>query len=375
MKKQNEVRFWGMLVICFTFLSSAGCALIASGIPCDGGTPKPVSRPVVTEPVETRVAGVYVGVVAFNQRLMVHPLSDDLSAAKRFIDARSNVREDFTALCAAVSRGVDEFKAFSRKLDDYFIVTFTDGDDNYSGPVYSPEIAQGRVYDRAVNDLRTEIGGNKILAYAIGAGPAIRRLDDLQRLVSKPLSTYYVNAGSGAELQVKFAGIAQSIKNTMRNVTLMVNNVLWTDQDARYFKITINNDATVICRWANNVLTRLPGGSNRLQFEPGMSRLSSRQGKRLIPLNKVRYINEAGADQKFNDSQFAVEVSEYPNKGFRPDTEEAGFSEEQTNLTGVMIILDCTSSLDSLGASTFNQMKVAAKDFIDVLAATAKNSR
>jgi hypothetical protein len=319
-----------------------------------------------------RGSGLYVGVVAYNQKLMVQGLTQDLGAVRKFINRQSN-DSGFRAMCAAVSAGVDEFKNFKKsRLDEMFIVTIAGGDDNYS--VYA-RVSQSRAYAEAEQALASVIGGAGIQAYAIGFGTEIHRQEEFLSLVSKPANDYYARVFSGWDLQTKLTAIARNILSPEESAVLMVQNVLWTEEYPRFFRITISGsggDASVICKYANTIVTILDHvGDSRLEFTPGKGS-SIGGGKRIIPLNNVRYYDYANRALPYNPGQLTVEVSESADGSWRRDSEEACFVRpDAAKNIGVMIILDCASPPDDM-PDALQQMKAAANAFIDELASAGR---
>ena len=382
------------LFLLFWLLSFAGCALISAAVPCGDREPSPKKAiPPPGSGGNMHVEGVWIDVVAFNQKVTNVGLTTDLRAVRDFVNKQRNDTEhaDGTALCAAVSRAVEELTKFDKaELDDAFIITFTDGDDNFSSAVYkrASPIYQHDVYKTAENDLKPKIGKKPhevgIEAYAIGYGAEIQRKTELERLVTKGIDgkPNYFEATNKSQLSANFNEIEERIEISIKHIMLEVQEVLWTDAKPRYFKISIG-DESVICKWANNVLTipnKLTPANTGLKENPNLQFFntpeanipSTRPGKILIPLTRVKYIDPKTKKEKdFKWTDLKVEVAERllppGDPAWRVDREEGAPMLNVSKNIAVIIVLDCTSSLDR---GTFAEVKKDVLELIDKLSKT-----
>jgi len=309
---------------------------------------------------------VYVGVVAFNAKTENFPLSNNLGQAKSFISNRKN-DVDSTALCYAVSESIKLFDAPGLPaLDNKFIVTFTDGDDNYSSALYN-DVPYGREYDKARTDLLSKSG---IKSYAIGFGTSLRE-NDLMKLVVN--GGEYRNATNTTNLNQVFQDIANSVLASSKNVVLITQKGNYTETNPKYFKITVSASQTangtidyssiVICKLAGKQFSIITP-SDYITFDAPVTGTES--GTKInIPLNNLKYTS---GGKECYIRNIKVEISTSQDSGYRVDVEDSSASSDITKKIGVVIVLDCTTSL----GSAFGPMKTSANNFIETL---AKNTR
>lgn len=311
---------------------------------------------------------VYVGVVAFNAETTTFPMSNNLGQAKSFISGRNN-NVDSTALCYAVSESIKLFDAIGLPfLDHRFIVTFTDGDDNYSSALYTG-VSYGQEYDKARSDLLSKTG---IKSYAIGFGTSLRETD-LKKLAVN--GGEYRNAETATLNQV-FQDIANNVLASSKNVILTTQRGTYTEDNPKYFRITVSaspdasdssyysNSSSVICKLVGNQFT-IVTPSNFVTFDAPVTGTES--GTKInIPLNNLKYTTTTGIEYIIHN--IVVEISTSQDSGYRVDVEDSSASRNITKKIGVVIVLDCTTSL----GTAFVPMKTSANNFIDTL---AKNTR
>jgi hypothetical protein len=309
---------------------------------------------------------VYVGVVAFNSSTEKFALSNNLGQAKSFIDNRNN-NIDSTALCYAVSESTKLFDASGLPvLDNKYIVTLTDGDDNYSSALYSG-VPYGQEYDKARTDLLSKAG---IKSYAIGFGTSLRETD-LRKLVVN--EGEYRNAEYAYDLNQVFQDIANNVLASSKNVVLITQRGTYTEANPKYFRITVEasqsmgsyytSSSTVTCKLVGNQFS-IVTPSTYVTFDAPVT--GTEAGTKInIPLNNLKYIS-GGSEYYIKDIN--VEISTSQNSGYRVDVEDSSASSDITKKIGVVIVLDCTTSL----GSTFGPMKTSAKNFIDTLARNTK---
>lgn len=310
---------------------------------------------------------VYVGVVAFNAKTENFALSNNLGQAKSFISNRKN-DVDSTALCYAVSESIKLFDASGLPaLDNKFIVTFTDGDDNYSSALYS-NVPYGQEYDKARTDLLSKTG---IKSYAIGFGSSLRETD-LKKLVVN--GGEYRNATSTTNLNQVFQDIANSVLASSKNVVLITQRGNYTETNPKYFRITvsasqtvnstnIDHSSTVICKLVGKQFS-IVTPSTYITFDAPVTGTES-DTKINIPLNNLKYTS---GGNEYYIRNIKVEISTSQDSGYRVDVEDSSASSDITKKIGVVIVLDCTTSL----GSAFEPMKTSANNFINTLANNTK---
>ena len=117
-------------------------------------------------------------------------------------------------------------------MDHKFVVTFTDGDDNYSSALYTG-VPYGQEYDKARTDLLTRPG---LKSYAIGFGTSLRETD-LRKLAVN--GGEYRNATNTTTLNQVFQDIANNVLASSKNVVLTTQRGTYTDDSPKYFRITV----------------------------------------------------------------------------------------------------------------------------------------
>jgi hypothetical protein len=318
-----------------------------------------------------------VGVVTFNNSVNISDLSDNLGTAKSFIDSTTNT-VDATALCYAVSKGVTMFnKSGLPSFDHTFIVTFTDGVDNRSSSLYVADgksVTQAQVYNQAKTDLAAK---PELKSYAIGfTGNEEINATQMQNLVQ---NGQYKTASSVSELNSVFQSIADSVLASSKNVTLRTNSGLFTEEEPKYFKLTVTVVSELNSYYATTytetilgelvynmgqtdaipVFTVTQPGTYTTFDNPINGTVSS--GKISLPFNNLKY-TRSGTDYFIQNIK--VEVG-YDGTTYREDTEDSSAQEDVSKTIGVVLVIDCSESL----GMAFSTVKIAAKNFIDTLEA------
>ncbi len=107
--------------------------------------------------VKARTGSAEIGIVAFGSNIQVQPLTGDTAAVRQFL---SRLRmEDFTKLYEGMFAGIDLLA--NERADAKYLVTFTDGNDNFSDPAITPSLLRQRL-DQPDDDNR------KIRSFIIG---------------------------------------------------------------------------------------------------------------------------------------------------------------------------------------------------------------
>lgn len=188
---------------------------------------------------------IYVGVVAFNQYVNQFPITNDLDAAKFFINAQVN-DGDFTAFAYSVSKGNLMFDAVDLpEFDKIFMLNFSDGTDNNSNRMWGEEgrmVGSAYVYDTAHYDLSLRMGLN---SYAIGFGYDVGFGEKMGKVVFG--SGEYYHASSTSQLQPTFNEIANSIIASSKNVMIETNPSSY-DADLYYEDVEESSTAEAVSK-------------------------------------------------------------------------------------------------------------------------------
>lgn len=311
---------------------------------------------------------IYVGVVAFNQYVNQFPITNDLEAAKSFINAQVNDK-DATAFAYSVSKGNQMFDAPDLpEFDKIFMLNFSDGTDNYSNMMWGGEgrmVGAANVYDTAHYDLSQRVGLN---SYAIGFGNDVGFGEKMRKVVFG--SGEYHNATSSAQLQPTFNEIATSIIASSKNVMLQTNPGYYSEtMGYKYFCFTFwaenNRLDTIYAKLEGNptdgfVLDITKNGTYARFDAPARGVFDMEAGKVQIPLNNLKFIVD-GEEVQFD---FEILVS-FDGELYYADVEEASTAEAISKKIAVVLVLDCSTSM----GESFAPMQAAAIDFIETLEA------
>lgn len=308
---------------------------------------------------------VYVGVVAFNDNISTYNISNELGKVQEFINTQTN-DVDRTKLCYAVSKSTTLFSANNLpSFDKIFIVSFTDGFDNGSSSAYTNEgetIAQAQVYDKANQDLLNLEG---LKSYAIGFGNEVEsHAADMKKLVVG--GGTYVTATSSS-LNSTFQDIANSVLASSKNIVLKTQDGVYTEEYPKYFRFTItpkgiSNSTTIICKMIENTLSIVTPSQYASFTAPVTGSVSTADGKIIIPLNNLKYEYNSA---EYSIEKIKVEVSFNKGQTYHEDTEDSSTSEDIAKTIGVVLVIDCSSSL----GDHFPNVQKSANTFIETLAA------
>jgi hypothetical protein len=328
---------------------------------CDNGTTKNNNSDNGTTGGGETSDKVYIGVVAFNDKLSTFELSNNLGEAKKFINTKKN-DVDRTALCYAVSEAALLFNASGLPtLDNIFVISFTDGVDNGSSSLYSG-VAQGQVYDQANSDLLAVSG---LKSYAIGFGSSLNQTN-MQKLVVN--GGEYRTASYAYDLDQVFQDIADNVLASSKNVVLSTNDGSYTESYPKYFKITVTAaptansyytySDTVTCKLVGYNFTIVTSGSNITFDVPVTGTVAG--SKVVIPLNNLKYTS-GGSEYYIQD--VSVKISFTDTNDYYEDVEDSSASSDISRKIGVVLVLDCSTSL----GESFSSVKSSANNFIDTL--------
>ncbi|MDR2734322.1 MAG: hypothetical protein LBC99_06695 [Spirochaetota bacterium] len=344
------------------------CGLLLTGC---RNKPKP---PLPPKPRPT-LNSLHMGVVAFDRETRVYPLSTDTAAAKKFINSQNNF-EDSTALCYAVSESLKLFDVPALPpFDHKFIITFTDGDDNCSTDKESyARIPYGQEYNKAQRDLQAkrDIEAHAI-GYTTGDRPIARETELRTRLVSN--GGDYASATNSTLILPAFQRIRNKVMTTVKTLELITNPGNFTAANPKYFRITIQPAqgngrlpapaAIIFCSLVGNRLSVVEPRNPWISFDESRSigSRNSKTGKIHIPLYKLMYKEPGNPKDELNIDGIQVEISVSRTTGFRADMEDTKNTDDAGKAIAVVLVLDCTKSLDPV----FGTMKAAAKNFIEEL--------
>ncbi|MFT6814378.1 MAG: Mg-chelatase subunit ChlD [Sphingobacteriales bacterium] len=176
---------------------------------------------------------LYMGVVGFNGKTAQQetptqelPLTQNLTTVSSFINGLTN-NVDKTAFHYGISRGVFLLKSAgsAHDLEEVFLVSFTDGNDNESHQSYSEDSAYGSVaagesYDIAFNDLASStVNFNPIVSSSIGLQEGATVLDTAE------LKTFARNGGdfilsNPENLGATFAAVSNALITNVSEVVI-----------------------------------------------------------------------------------------------------------------------------------------------------------
>ena len=315
-------------------------------------------------------SSIWVGVVAFNMDVNQLPITNNLEAAKTFIDLRDN-NEDFTAFAYAVSRGNLMFDAEGLpEFDKIFMLNFSDGTDNYSNSKWGQEgrrVGANFVYDTAHYDISQRVGLN---SYALGFGAQEADFREKMQKVVVGGGQYH-SAVSSADLQPTFNQIANSIIASAQNVTLQTMPGIY-DEEIGYKHFRFTFTATYESRILRDTILARMEGENATGYtltitKPGTyarfdapvsGNLDAQTNKVIMPLNNLKFVVEE------EDIQFDFELAvSFDGEKYYADVEDASTAESVSKRLAVVLVLDCSTSM----GEAFKPMKDAAIDFIETL--------
>jgi hypothetical protein len=374
-KEMTRKQFWpGMLAIALIF------AMMIAG--CDSGSssPSPGDNP---NPNDTSKAGIYLGIIGFNDRLTEKNISllenDTKSEFQSFINDMG--MKDGTALYYAVDNSIDRLEKANLRDDvvNVSIVTFTDGLDNVS-------IDLNNKYDSrdAYRDyLRTRINTvkiNKILpiyAYSIGMkGPDV--MDDtafsegIAALASSPPENYFYNLANMTEVNNTFAQIAKSLstQSQTQSIKLKIPGGYEDGTKMQFIFDNINPNVSDSKFCIEGTYKR--GNYRQLEDVVYKGLTSSSKppvtgkvvDKAFVEFTFENVVPDSGSKVPTeNTKQWYYTGSIWQiNSEFGKEGDTVTITDKKSSV--IILILDCTTSL---GDSNFNSMKTAANRFIDVL--------
>jgi hypothetical protein len=325
------------------------------------------------EPADEIQESIYAGVVGFNRDLYVKGLSNYLTEMEKFIE-NLNSKEpagSSTALCYAVSKGADLFNERNLPVfDKIFLVSFTDGIDNYSSTSWLNEgvdVVQSLVYDKARSVLLAQ---PDLKSYTVGMGNLLNG-PDMQKLVANG-GTYEL-ANTVNDLRPVFREIANNVISSAKNFTILTNRTTTTEEYPKYFKLTVSameghyNVSDIIeCKLVGVTFSIVTEGNYTTFSTPVQATIDSgNNAKYRIPLNNLKF-TKSGQDLIISDIDVQIKSTE--EHGWYGDMEDSKAEQDIAKKIGVVLVLDCSSSL----GSAFKTVKLSAIEFINILDGSRK---
>ena len=366
---------------------------------CDSSTGKCNSNSTDNTEQSLIEEGLYFGIIGFNTELYVKNIGlldkSTVNSYTNFIDNELHMGE-YTALYYADYIALEKMRNFQRppKLDNVALITFTDGMDNASSGERDPQnyddpyIYRDALHNMIVNE---KIHGKKVAAYTIGleSEGSQEFLDTLDALASEPADNYRFNVSNMEDVQERFKKIAERLYKVTQKVNLNVEvGGNYGDGWGVRFTFDIYCDPfTQVCEKQGEyselyieATYRRSGDERSLEnitykgFVAPDKDHTAIQGT-LDEISKVAY-HFVFEDIKYDESKNPLSKEDYANiqmwkkpsdtwafeKEFNRDSKSELKEDKKSAL--IMLVLDSTISL---GNTNFNEMKVAAKDFIATL--------
>lgn len=340
-------------------------------------------------------AGMYLGVIGFNQQLHVHPITrlDDaaIEETKQFIE--NLPMGGATLLYHAVNTSLDMLASYEipENLKSVYVVNFTDGLDegsyafsNYSsGAQYlqavSQRIRNERIHGDTIKAHTIGIQGNDVLSYDLA-----EFLNNLNGISQLPSERYVRYVTEFEDVLVELRGIAEMLHQQSINAILTLkfpvpdpntrvrfcfdittpaphepNEALQSEQYIEGVYITDSEGKGVLTNVRYVGMSSSSGNMVRsVSMEPPFVTFNF-EGMKDADNNNFTTSNlDHLLEWKYNTNANAwINNSEWSHEG-TTDVINKYFS------SLVMLNLDCSQSL---GSQKFRQLKNCAKDFVDVL--------
>ena len=373
-----------------------------------GGGPRaaPAPRPAAAQPATG--TGLYLGIIGFNDRITVLDIgllnAGNMDRALRFIDGLQ--KGPATGLYYAVDKGIDMLSAarLPNDLANVAIVTFTDGLDNASIDLNTRYNSRNEYRDFLANRINQTSyrprGGNEVplQAHVVGilGGDVADRvaftsgLNALASLNTNPPPERFVyfdemNPRNFSSVYTAFGKIASQLysESARQDIRLRITGGY---DDGTRIRFTFDNvtDASRSNLYIDGIYRRR--GTNRSLENIAVRGLTHNSGEIVNgTISQNIFVNFTFLDTKIagtnntlnlartQQNPLGVQQWEYiESLGTWQRNSEFGREEDAEPIINrtsaiIMLVLDCTDSLDADGANMFNQMKDAAKDFIRTL--------
>lgn len=341
-----------------------------------------------TRPEGGTETGLYMGIIGFNDNIFVKGI--DMLNNYRNINKRDQYRtfvnnltmRSATGLYYAVDNAINMLQAATlpNDLENVSIVTFTDGLDNFSIELNTNYKSKDSYRDAIRNRIsNTKIKNLNISAYSIGVrGGDVVDIDafkaGISALASHKNNLYEVTNMN--EINEIFVEIATSLNSISQSQSIKLRIPGGFDDGARIrFTFDDISDADSSKIYVEGIFKR--SGTTRSLQDIVYEGFNSSSGTSVIgeliagyvTFTFVNVLTDTGdnVDTK-NTKQWEYITSE---SRWQKNSEfgQTGDTEiiEVRKSAVIILVLDCTSSLDANEANGFRDMKSAVNDFIDTL--------
>lgn len=335
--------------------------------------------------------GLYLGIVGFNENITPKEIgllsADNKDQFNSFINKLT--MKPATGLYFAVDKAINRLKTatFPNDLVNVSIVTFTDGLDNFSIELNTKYNTRD-AYRDAIQDyvVNTKINSLNINAYSIGIrGGDVIDINafraGLIALASNQNNVFEVS--SMDEVNNTFQTIANSLYEESQSQSIRLR-ITGGYNDGTKIRFTFDNVTNAA---ASNIYiegTYSRSGTTRLLQNVVYRGLTSSSGTVITGELSSGFVtftfentkNTSGKDVDTTNVQQWEYIESMtlwqPNSEFDPNEDSETIVDKKSAV--IMLVLDCTSSLDTGGANGFAQMKTAANNFIDILVSGDGNS-
>lgn len=332
--------------------------------------------------------GMYMGIIGFNDRVNIRNISflsdyvsiDNKDVFQNFVNTLE--MRPATGLYYSVDSAINILQSavFPSDLVNVYMITFTDGLDNVSIDLNPKYNSRDAYRDAIKNRIATQKVNNiPITAYSIGvAGSDVVDIDAFRDGLSAIASdgpNYTKEVSSMDEVNSTFREIASSLVNVnqMQDISLQIPGG-YDDSTKIRFTFDYVSEANYSDMYIEGVYRR-EGNSRYLEDVNYVGLKCSNEGNVGGIVSDNVYVTFSFKNIKRTDTDNMVSTDyikqwEYlpaqsrwqPNSEF--DNENAVAVEVNKQSAVIMLVLDCTSSLNNSG---FVEMKRAVNNFISAL--------
>jgi len=328
--------------------------------------------------------GLYLGIIGFNDNIFPREISlltrGNMHEFQTFVDNLSIGAG--TGLYYAVDNAINmlEGAAFPPDLSSVSIVTFTDGFDNVSIRL-NPSFPTRDAYRDALHNriTNTKIKGLPIKAYSIGilapnityAADIAAFLAGLEAITSDPDNVH--NARDMDEVNRTFREIANSLYyETQRHILRFTIPGGFDDGTKLRFTFDPVNNAGASTQYVEGIFR--DGGGASFSFQNVVYHGLNNSDRTISGVLDGVFVTFDFVNVATDVSTANIQLWEYrpSSSTWRLEDEFAQGSireiDEGTRSAVIMLVLDCTTSLDLFGGNGFRLMKEAANRFISTIA-------
>ncbi|MBQ3367479.1 DUF1566 domain-containing protein [bacterium] len=340
---------------------------------------------------EKRKAGIYLGIIGFNNKLYSQPIKllDTESKAEfiSFIDTKLQPLNLTTLYYAddTALKMLDTYKPLPDKLTNVALVTFTDGLDNQSTadefrPEFSTTEYLNYLHDKIVEE--EGIHGLTLDAYTIGLNSGdipdvlMEEFRDMLKLLASEGNAF--EGSDMEEVKARFNEIAESLYKVSTSINMGVYIPGGYD-DGQVIRYTFDNAETAE---SSNLYIQATyhktSGVKTLEnityegFQAGEETITSTKkgpnGELYFQFNDLKYSDGSTVPKEVFQNSSRLWKQTSSGSGWYGDIEidmaelPPQVEEEQSSAL-IMLVLDCTTSL----GENFEPMKEAAKEFVETL--------